>query len=87
MTEVEPTMALRITGDTLNKIMQLDRDILEMPLRDLWNAYYVQNFYPTDPKMPQRAMNVIMTAGTFYTTYRFVDGKQPRYRFARVIRL
>lgn len=80
----QPILALRITGNTLNKIMHLDPDILDLPLKDLWNAYYVQNFpVAAKSKRPARTTCAIMPANTFHKTLKF-DGRQPRYNFAPV---
>jgi hypothetical protein len=83
MTKPQTTMALRITGETLNKIMHLDYGILDLPLRDLWNHVYVKDF----PGPGRKEGRCIMTASTFYETFRWVDGRQPRYNFAAVVKL
>lgn len=81
----QPITALRITGDTLNKIMHLDPDVLDMKLKDLWNCYYVLNFpLPASAKRPARVCDIIMSADTFWKKFKFVDGRQPRYNFAAV---
>lgn len=81
----QPIEALRITGDTLNKIMHLDPDVLEMKFGDLWNHYYVLNFpLPASKKRPARTTSAILSADTFWKKFRFVDGRQPRYNFAAV---
>lgn len=88
----QPIEALRITGDTLNKIMHIDRDILDMKLGDLWNHYYVLNFPVPEQKLarktrPATTTSVIMTPDTFHRTLRWKNKTQPRYNFATVERI
>lgn len=86
----EPMVALKITGTTLNKIMRQDYSILEMQLKDLWNAYVVKNL-PVPATKTKKARTVawcIVPEATFHRRFEFVKPvKKPQQDFLEIRRI
>ena len=86
----EPMVALKITGTTLNKIMRQDYSILEMHLKDLWNAYVVKNI-PVPATKTRKARTIswcIVPEATFHRRFEFVEPvKKPQRDFLKIRRI
>ena len=86
----EPMMALKITGTTLNKIMRQGYSILEMQLKDLWNAYVVKNI-PVPATKTKEARTVawcIVPEASFHRRFEFVEPvKKPQRDFLEIRRI
>ena len=86
----EPMVALKITETTLNKIMRQYYGILEMQLKDLWNAYVVKNI-PVPATKTKEARTVawcIVPEATFHRRFEFVEPvKKPQRDFIEIRRI
>ena len=86
----EPMMALKITETTLNKIMRQGYSILEMQLKDLWNAYVVKNI-PVPATKTKEARTVawcIVPEASFHRRFEFVEPvKKPQRDFLEIRRI
>ena len=86
----EPMVALKITGTSLNKILRQGYDILEIQLKDLWNAYVVKNI-PVPATKRKKARTVawcIVPEATFHRWFEFVEpAKRPQRYFLEIRRI
>ena len=86
----EPMVALKITGTTLKTIMRQDYGILEMHLKDLWNAYVVKNIpVPATKRKKARTISwCIVPEATFHRRFEFVEPvKKPQRYFLEIRRI